>query len=79
MRAKIFKNVQEIISEQMNYSPEKVTLNSELGYDLDIVSLDKVELFTNIEAAYHIQIEDEAADNVETVQDLVDLIEAKIS
>ena len=79
MRAKIFKNVQEIISEQMNYSPEKVTLNSELGYDFDIVSLDKVELFTNIEAAYHIQIEDEAADNVETVQDLVDLIEAKIS
>ena len=79
MRAKIFKNVQEIISKQMNYSPEKVTLNSELGYDLDIVSLDKVELFTNIEAAYHIQIEDEAADNVETVQDLVDLIEAKIS
>ena len=79
MNKEILQKVQEIISEQMGYPTENVTPNSELDYNLNVGSLDRIEIFIKIEDTFSIQISDEQTEGIEKVSDLVELIEKKIS
>jgi acyl carrier protein len=58
--------------------PENVKLDSRFE-DLDIDSLDLVELSQVIEDEYEIEITDADMDKIETVQDVVDFIAARQS
>lgn len=57
----------------------KIEPQAQLLSDLDLDSLDTVELSLGLEERFGIEIPDEDLEGVETVQDAIDLITAKLS
>jgi len=72
------KRLQEIVGEQLSIEPEKVTPNADFGKQLGADSLDVIELVMAIEYEFNIDIEDEYASKITTVQDALNYIENKI-
>ena len=71
----IFDEIKEIIVDELNISPEKITIEANLAEDLGADSLDAVEVIMDIEDKYGVKIDDETAKSLKTVKDLVDYIE----
>jgi acyl carrier protein len=72
------KRLQKIVSEQLSIEPEKVTSTADFGKQLGADSLDVIELVMAIEYEFNIDIEDQYASKIATVQDALDYIENKI-
>ncbi len=72
----VFAKVKELIVANMNVDPEKITMETLLVDDLGADSLDAVELIMAIEDEFGLEIEDDAAQNVKSVGDLVNYIES---
>jgi acyl carrier protein len=73
----IFQKVQKIVSEQLGVDVEKVVANASFQNDLGADSLDTVELVMALEEEFDIEIPDEAAEQIATVQSAVDFIKQK--
>ena len=71
--------VQSIIVEQLGVDAEEVTPQASFTDDLGADSLDIVELVMAFEEEFGIEIPDEDAENITTVQDAVDYIEKHAS
>ncbi|MCI8835862.1 MAG: acyl carrier protein [Ruminococcus sp.] len=69
-----FEKLQEIIAEVMNVAKEDVQPETKFVEDLAADSLDVLQIITEIEEAFDIEIENEEADKIVTVQDAVDQI-----
>ena len=74
----VFEKVKKIIVEELNVAEEKVTMEASLVEDLEADSLDAVEIIVRIEEEFDLQVDDEAAESVKTVGDLVKCIEANL-
>ena len=72
----VFEKVREIIANQLNKDAELITLETHLVDDLGADSLDAVDLIMAIEDEFGIELDDETAQNVRKVGDLVSYIEA---
>ena len=77
--ATIFERVKEIIVEQLGVDNEEVVPSASFIDDLGADSLDLVELIMSLEEAFSdsskkIEIPDEDAEKIVTVQDAVDYI-----
>ncbi|MDH4184278.1 MAG: acyl carrier protein [Nitrospinota bacterium] len=72
----IEEKVKAIIVEQLEVDPAQVTPNAKFESDLDADSLDVVELVMAFEEAFDIEIPDEDAEKIQTVQQAVDYISA---
>jgi len=70
-----FEKIQGIIAEQLSVDADKVKLEASFVDDLGADSLDLVELIMALEEEYGIEIPDDAAENIKTVQDAVDYVE----
>jgi acyl carrier protein len=68
------RRVIEIIVEQLGVSEEEVTLEASFIEDLGADSLDLVELIMAMEEEFGIEISDEDAEKIQTVQDVVNYI-----
>ena len=64
----------QIISEQLGKDESDISMNSNFIEDLDADSLDTVELVMALEEEFEIDIPDEAAEKITTVQSAVDFI-----
>ena len=73
----LFDKIQDIIVEQLGVAPEMVTMETNLIKDLEADSLDAVEIILAIEEEFEIEISDEEAETIQTVQDLVNYVETK--
>ena len=73
-----FEKVREIMTESLNLDADTITPEANLREDLEIDSLDAVELIMNIESNYGITIEDDAIENIKTVGDIVNLVQEKL-
>ncbi len=73
----LFPKVRDIIVEQLGVRFEDVQPTSRFIEDLGADSLDLVELVMAYEAEFDIDIEDEAADKILTVQDAVRTIQER--
>lgn len=71
----VFEKVQAIIAEGLNVSKEQVTMDTHLVDDLGADSLDAVELIMALEDEFGLEVDDEAAQNMKHVRDLVQYIE----
>ena len=69
-----FEKVKEIIVDSLSCDEDAVTLEANLKEDLDADSLDAVELIMAVEEEFDIEIPDDKADEIKTVQDIVDYI-----
>tara|TARA_B100001123_G_scaffold368157_1_gene428956 strand:- start:1632 stop:1862 length:231 start_codon:yes stop_codon:yes gene_type:complete len=68
------ERVQKIVYEQLGVSPEEVKLTASFIDDLGADSLDTVELVMAFEEEFEIEIPDEEAEAIATVQNAVDYI-----
>jgi acyl carrier protein len=71
--------VQKIVAEQLSVDLEEVKPEASFANDLGADSLDTVELVMALEEEFEIEIPDEAAEGITTVQDAVNFIESKAS
>ena len=67
--------LQNIIGNQLGIAPTKVKLDADFGKELGADSLDVVELVMAIEDEFEIEIEDQVASQIATVQDVLNYIE----
>ncbi|MEE9325372.1 MAG: acyl carrier protein [Dehalococcoidia bacterium] len=77
--ATVYERVRKLIVEQLGVEEENVTLSSSFVDDLNADSLDLVELIMALEEEFSdgdkpVQISDEDAEKIATVQDAVDFI-----
>jgi len=73
----LFDEVKEVIVEQLNVSPDEVKPEAKFQEDLGADSLDIVEMMMALEEKFEIEIPDNDAEKISTVQDLVDYIANK--
>lgn len=69
-----FETVRDILVEQLGVDPENVKPESRLMEDLGADSLDQVEIVMAFEDVFAINISDEEAEKIETVQQIVDCL-----
>lgn len=70
----IDKEMVDIIVEQLSVEKEKVVPNASFVDDLGADSLDLVELIMAMEEGFDIEIPDEEAEKIATVQDAIDYV-----
>ncbi len=75
MALNIQARVKEIVIEQLGVNEDEVTPEASFLEDLGADSLDIVELVMALEEEYELEISDEDAENIKTVQDVVSYIE----
>lgn len=69
-----FEKIQELITEQLDLEAGEVKAATNIREDIDADSLDLFQIINDIEDEFDIEIEDE--EKINTVQDLVDYVEA---
>lgn len=72
------ERIRRTIVDQLGVPASAVTPAASFADDLDADSLDKVELIMAFEETFHIEIPENAAEQIRTVQDAIDFIEAQI-
>ena len=73
----IVRRVKDLIAESLGVNPTEVIPDASFIDDLGADSLDIVELVMAIEKEFGIEIPDEDAEKISTVQDAVDYIQNK--
>jgi acyl carrier protein len=68
--------LQNIVGKQLGIDPKKVKPEADFGRELGADSLDVVELVMAIEDEFEMEIEDQSASQIATVQNALDYIEA---
>lgn len=71
MSATIEQKVKSIIADQLGVGEDEIKITSSFIEDLGADSLDIVELVMAMEEEFEVEIPDEEAENIKTVQDAV--------
>lgn len=71
----VLEKVAEIIAKELNSKKENITMKTRLVEDLGADSLDAVEIMFALEEEFGIEIDDDSAQSIKTVGDLVNYIE----
>jgi len=74
-----FERVQKIVAEQLGVDAAEVVPGANFANDLGADSLDTVELVMALEEEFDIEIPDDAAEKMMTVQEAVDYINGKVA
>ena len=70
----IFARIVEILNQTFDIEPARITRESRLGEDLDIDSIDAVDLIVQLKPLVGKRLQPEAFKTVRTVQDVVDAL-----
>lgn len=73
------ERVKQIIMDQLGVSAEQVTSSASFIDDLGADSLDTVELVMALEEEFDIEIPDEDAEKLRTVQDALDYLKKHVT
>ena len=76
--AEIKDKVVDIVVEELALDPDEVTADASFIEDLGADSLDVVELVMAFEEEFDLEIPDEDAEEIATVQDAIDYIEENL-
>ncbi len=75
----IFSKVKKIVTEQLEVEGDQVKAEASFAEDLGADSLDTVELVMALEEEFDIEIPDEEAEKITTVQDAVKYISSQVA
>ena len=78
MAATVEERVKKIVVEQLGVKEEDVTNDASFVDDLGADSLDTVELVMALEEEFEVEIQDEEAEKITTIQQAIDFVEAGI-
>lgn len=70
----VFERIKELIVEELNIPADQVKLESKISEDLGADSIDAIELIMEVEEEFDIEIDDDAAMGIKTINDLVEVI-----
>jgi len=76
--ASVEERVKEIIAEQLGLEKDDIQLEASFIDDLGADSLDIVEMIMTIEDEYDVEISDDDAEKIATVQDAINYIKEKM-
>ena len=79
MSMSVEEKVKNIIVEQLGVDMESVTPEASFIDDLGADSLDIVELVMTMEEEFDLEIPDEDAEKIKTVNDVINYIKAKVN
>ncbi len=77
MSAEIEAKIIKIVSDQLNVDESEISPDSSFVDDLGADSLDTVELVMAFEEEFDVEIPDEDAEGIQSVQNAIDYIAAK--
>jgi acyl carrier protein len=72
------EKVKNIIVEKLSVEPDEVIMEASFVDDLGADSLDLVELIMAMEEAFDMEISDEQAEKLQTVQDAINYIKTHV-
>jgi acyl carrier protein len=78
-RSEIESRLTKVLVEELGLDETRITVDADLEDDLEIDSLGVVELLMALEDAFGVKIPDEEAEDIRTVGETVDLLEAKLA
>ena len=78
-RTEIFEKVKEILVDKMYCESSEVSEGSDLGRDLQLDSLDKIDTIIECEHVFGIYIDDTSVTSISSVSDLCNVIESKVN
>ena len=78
MAESVYERVKKIVSEQLGVDEEQITPDASFVEDLNADSLDLVDLIMTLEEQFGMEISDEDAEKIVTIQDAVNYIEEHI-
>ncbi|MEA1916364.1 MAG: acyl carrier protein [Campylobacterota bacterium] len=73
----LLEDITEVVVDQLSVNADEVKADSKFVEDLGADSLDVVELVMALEEKFDIEIPDDEAESIQTVQDVVNYIESK--
>jgi|TARA_B100001964_G_scaffold45104_1_gene50189 acyl carrier protein len=71
------EQVKKIVIDHLGIEESKITSDSKFIEDLGADSLDTVELVMAFEEKFNIEIPDDAAETIRTIQNAIDFIDSK--
>ena len=78
LKKQVTLTVQRLIAQKTKYSPAQINLNWIVDKNLDIDSIDIIEIEMEIEDTYDISFSDDDINKFNTIQELIDLVVKKI-
>lgn len=74
-----FEKLKNVIAEVLNVDPEEITLDTTFTDDLGADSLDLFQIIMGLEEEFDIEIPAEAAENITTVEEAVEMIKKAVN
>ena len=74
----IFEKIQKIIAEELCVEQGRITLQADFLEDLEMDSLDVVEIIMSLEDEFGVEIPDDEIEGIKTVEDLVNYLANKL-
>ncbi len=79
LRDEIIGYLNEILEEEFELEPELLVPEARLGEDLELDSLDAVDLIVAIEKRFGFRMDEEEARKMQTLKDIYDAIDAVLN
>lgn len=74
----MFEKIRDVLSEKTGIDKEKITMESSITGDLNIDSIGMIDLIMELEDEYDIEFDEDEADNIKTIADVIDYINKNI-
>ena len=72
----IFNKIKEVLVEEFEVNPDDITLKANLFTDLELDSLDAIDLMVTLDKELEIEIKTETMQDMRTIEDVCDFIKS---
>ena len=69
-----FEKIKEVLINEFEVEPDDISMEANLFTDLDLDSLDAIDLMVTLDKELGIEVKTEEMQNVQTIQDVCDFI-----